>query len=75
MTRELPPEVERAISELSEDEMDALILRTRSIAESADPKLRAARALSRAVGGRPATKVVSREYAASKLAEYRRNNS
>lgn len=74
MTRELPPEVERAISELSEDEMDALILRTRSITEPADPKLRAARALARAVGGRPVTKV-SRERAAAALNQYRRDNS
>jgi hypothetical protein len=70
----LPVEVERRLAAMSEQDFDLLIARVRIPEEVSDPKVRAARALARAVGGRPATKV-SPERAAAALNQYRRDNS
>jgi len=71
----LPVEVERRLAAMSEQDFDLLIARVRIPEEETDPKVRAARAVSQAVSGRrPGQSKPSPEYAASKLAEYRRNN-
>jgi hypothetical protein len=72
----LPVEVERRLAAMTEGDFDLLCARVRSPEEVSDPKVRAARAVSRAVTGRrPGQSKPTPEYAAAKLAEYRRNNS
>lgn len=72
----LPVEVERQLAAMSESDFDLLCARVRTPDEEPDPKVRAARALSRTVSGRrPGQSPATPEFAAAKLAEYRRNNS
>ncbi len=70
----LHPEVEAQLRSMSEQDFDLLCARVRlPDEEPADPKLRAAKALAKAVGGGPKPKV-TKEAAANALATYRENN-
>jgi hypothetical protein len=70
---ELPPQVEQLLAAMPENDFDALVLRVRAPEEVADPKIRAARALARAVGGGGKPKVTP-EQAANALRKYREDN-
>ena len=71
----LPVEVERRLAAMSEADFDLLCARVRIPEEETDPKVRAVNALSRTVNGRcTGQPKPTPEYAAAKLAEYRRNN-
>lgn len=70
----LPPAVEEALRNMSEDDFDCLVARVRDPEEEPDPKVRAARALARVVGGQTKRPRVSKERAAAALASYRRSN-
>lgn len=60
---ELPPDVEQRISEMTPEDFDALIARTRPPEEPTDPKARAAAALRRHRGADRTTKATKTEAA------------
>lgn len=67
---ELPPDIEQRIAEMTADDFDLLIYRTRPPEEPDDPKVRAANALRRARGLDRKTRATP-EQAANALREYR----
>lgn len=66
---QLPPEVEQAIADMSEADVDLLLARLRPPPESTDPKARAAAALRRHRGADRKGKA-TKEAAAAALREY-----
>lgn len=70
MTEQLPPEVEQRIADMSADDFDLLLLRTRPPEEPSDPKARAVAALRRSRGLDRKTRATP-EQAAAALREYR----
>jgi len=68
---ELPPEIEQHIAEMSAEDFDMLVYRTRPPEEPANPMERAAVALRRSRGVDRNNRPASREEAAAALAVYR----
>jgi hypothetical protein len=68
---ELPPEIEQRIADMTPEDFDMLVYRTRPPEEPADPLERAAAALRRSRGLDRKSKPASREEAAAALAKYR----
>jgi len=73
MAEYLGDAVEQRLAAMSEEEFDLLCARVRIPEEEPDPKVRAARALARAVGGRNKP-TVTPEQAAHALRRYRQEN-
>jgi hypothetical protein len=67
---ELPPEIEQRIADMSVQDFDLLVYRTRPPEEPADPRERAAAALRRDRGLDRKSKPASREEAAAALVRY-----
>ena len=71
---ELPPGIEQRIADMSAEDFDMLVYRTRPPEEPVDPMERAAAALRRSRGLDRGSKSASREQAAAALANYRGAN-
>ena len=68
----LPAEIEQQISNMTDEQVSLLLMRTRPPEESADPQERAAAAVRRTVSGRqPGRPKATPESAAAALARYR----
>lgn len=70
---ELPPDIEQRIADMSPEDFDLLVARTRPPEEPADPKARAVAALRRSRGLDRRTRA-TKDGAVDALRKYRRTN-